>query len=223
MRRARSHNKKLNMPNSRMKTSPPADPEPSRHVVLLDDNAALRESVKLLLGSVGLKTTAFQSPESFLQASLDEAGCVLLDIRMPEMSGIEVFRRLREQNIGTPVIFLTGHGDVAMAVKAMRNGAFDFLEKPVEDQHLIDTVLEAIRYDAERRLDDAKRKTTSSLLARLTARENEIARLIADGKSSREIAAVLALSVRTVEGYRGRIMAKLEVDSLAQLVRAISA
>lgn len=197
------------------------DIKPSRRVLLLDDNPAVRESVTLLLKSVGLDTIAFHSPALFLQSPIGEAGCILLDIRMPEMSGLEVHRRLRERGNDTPVIFLTGHGDVSMAVRAMRDGAFDFLEKPVEDQELIDRVLGALRHDAERRANDARKSGTASRLARLTPRELQIAHLIADGNSSREIAITLGLSVRTVEGYRGRVMAKLEVDSLAQLVRAM--
>lgn len=195
--------------------------EPSRTVVLVDDNPAVRESVSLLLKSVGLETVAHRSPAVFLSSPLENAGCIVLDIRMPEMSGLEVHRRLRERGVETPVIFLTGHGDVSMAVRSMRDGAFDFLEKPVEDQQLIDRVLEALNHDAERRAQAARRNDSASRRSRLTAREHEIAKMIADGKSSREVAEVLALSVRTVEGYRSRIMAKLEVDSVAQLVRAL--
>lgn len=197
------------------------DTEPSRRVALLDDNPAVRESVSMLLKSVGLETVAFHSPAVFLASAIEDTGCILLDIRMPEMSGLEVHRRLRERGIETPVIFLTGHGDVSMAVRSMREGAFDFLEKPMEDQQLIDRVLEALTHDTERRASAARRSDSASRISRLTAREREIAELIADGQSSREVAAVLSLSVRTVEGYRSRIMAKLEVDSLAQVVRAL--
>ena len=197
------------------------DVEPSRTVVLVDDNPAVRESVSMLLKSVGLETRAYHSPTVFLASPHENAGCILLDVRMPEMSGIEVHRRLRDRGIETPVIFLTGHGDVSMAVRSMRDGAFDFLEKPVEDQNLIDRVLEALTHDAERRKNAARRNDSASRISRLTGREREIAQMIADGKSSREVAEVLSLSVRTVEGYRSRIMTKLEVDSVAQLVRAL--
>ena len=206
---------------SRTRTPMDLDTEPSRRVALLDDNPAVRESVSMLLKSVGLETVAFHSPAVFLASAIEDTGCILLDIRMPEMSGLEVHRRLRERGIETPVIFLTGHGDVSMAVRSMREGAFDFLEKPMEDQQLIDRVLEALTHDTERRASAARRSDSASRISRLTAREREIAELIADGQSSREVAAVLSLSVRTVEGYRSRIMAKLEVDSLAQVVRAL--
>lgn len=206
---------------SRTRTPMDQDTEPSRRVALLDDNPAVRESVSMLLKSVGLETVAFHSPAVFLASAIEDTGCILLDIRMPEMSGLEVHRRLRERGIETPVIFLTGHGDVSMAVRSMREGAFDFLEKPMEDQQLIDRVLEALTHDTERRASAARRSDSASRISRLTAREREIAELIADGQSSREVAAVLSLSVRTVEGYRSRIMAKLEVDSLAQVVRAL--
>jgi FixJ family two-component response regulator len=146
--------------------------EPSRRVVLLDDNPAVRESVSMLLKSVGLDTVAYHSPAVFLASPLGDAGCILLDIRMPEMSGLEVHRRLRERGIDTPVIFLTGHGDVSMAVRSMRDGAFDFLEKPVEDQQLIDRVLEALTHDAERRASAARRNDSASRIW-LTARERK--------------------------------------------------
>ena len=134
------------------------DTEPSRRVALLDDNPAVRESVSMLLKSVGLETVAFHSPAVFLASAIEDTGCILLDIRMPEMSGLEVHRRLRERGIETPVIFLTGHGDVSMAVRSMREGAFDFLEKPMEDQQLIDRVLEALTHDTERRASAARRQ-----------------------------------------------------------------
>ena len=163
----------------------PENAEPSRQVILVDDNPAVRESVSVLLKSVGLETIAYNSPAVFLSSAVEAAGCIVLDIRMPEMSGIEVHRRLRERGIETPVIFLTGHGDVSMAVRSMRDGAFDFLEKPVEDQQLIDRVLEALNHDAERRANAARRNHSASRISRLTAREREIAQMIADGKIRR--------------------------------------
>lgn len=196
------------------------DSDADNRVVLVDDSAAVRESTRLLLKTVGLELMTFESPLQFLE-ELPQASCVLLDVRMPELSGIEVYRRLREAGLEMPVIFITGHGRVPMAVNAMRDGAFDFLEKPVDDQRLIDTVFAAIGRETERRRNAGTREHEVGKFARLTQRERGIADLIMEGFSSREIAARLELSVRTVEGYRSRILAKLEADSLAHLIRII--
>jgi len=195
--------------------------KPGRVVFIVDDDAGIRQSIGMLLKSVGIETVTFENPSAFLKAPLEDAGCILLDVRMPEMSGIEVQRRLAEDGTGIPVIFMTGHGDVGLAVRAMRQGAFDFLEKPIEDQVLIDSVLEALAVDDERRRTLAQKRSAMDLVSRLTRREREIAGLLAQGGSTRGIADQLALSVRTVEGYRSRIMMKLEITSLAQLVRIL--
>ena len=192
----------------------------SARVVLVDDSSAVRQSARLLLKTVGLELLPYHSPVQFLQ-DLPDCSCILLDIRMPEISGIEVYRRLREAGVKTPVIFMTGHGQVSLAVNAMRDGAFDFLEKPVDDQKLIDVIFAAIAKDKERREAAGSRERIAEKLARLTIRERNVADLIAKGMSSREVAEKLALSVRTVEGYRGRILSKLEADSLAQLIHML--
>ena len=189
-------------------------------MVLVDDSSAVRESTRVLLKTVGLELLSYHSPVQFLQ-DLPESSCILLDIRMPEMSGIEVYRRLREAGMETPVIFITGHGQVSMAVSAMRDGAFDFLEKPVDDQRLIDVIFAAIARDKERRGSAMSHQLIAEKLARLSDRERGVANLIAEGHSSREVAEKLSLSVRTVEGYRGRILTKLEADSLAQLIHML--
>jgi FixJ family two-component response regulator len=194
--------------------------ENDNRVVLVDDSAAVRESTRLLLKTVGIDLVTYESPVKFLEEKPD-ASCVLMDVRMPELSGIEVYRRMRDAGMDMPVIFITGHGRVSMAVSAMRDGAFDFLEKPIDDQNLIDSVFAAINREAERRRDLESRELVAGKLARLTDRERSIADLIADGNSSKEIAEKLALSVRTVEGYRGRIFAKLEADSLAHMIRIL--
>ena len=198
----------------------PIQAEISERVVLVDDSAAVRQSTRLLLKTVGLELLPYHSPAQYL-LDLPEAGCIILDVRMREMGGIEVYRRLRDAGVETPVIFMTGHGQVAMAVSAMREGAFDFLEKPVDDQRLIDTVFAAIAKDSARREAAASLERISGKVARLTARERRIADLVAEGLSSREVAEKLNLSVRTVEGYRSRIFVKLEVDSLAQLIHML--
>jgi two-component system response regulator FixJ len=206
--------------SGRQSSIPAFNSDTGHRVVLVDDSAAVRESTRLLLKTVGLELITYESPVQFLE-DMPEASCVLLDVRMPEMSGIEVYHRLRDAGMEMPVIFITGHGRVAMAVNAMRDGAFDFLDKPVDDQRLIDAVFAAIARETERRRDAGSRESVVGKLAKLTQRERGIADLIAEGFSSREIAEKLALSVRTVEGYRSRILAKLEADSLAQLIRII--
>ena len=198
----------------------PGGSDSDHRVVLVDDSAAVRESTRLLLKTVGLDLVTYASPVTFLE-EMPDASCVLMDVRMPELSGIEVYRRMREAGMEMPVIFITGHGRVSMAVSAMRDGAFDFLEKPIDDQHLIDAVFAAIIRETERRREMGGRELVVGKLARLTERERSIADLIADGNSSREIAEKIALSVRTVEGYRSRIFAKLDADSLAHMIRIL--
>lgn len=193
----------------------------SSRAVLIDDNPAVRESTRQLLKTVGVELIAYNSPVLFLQ-EMPETNCILLDVRMPEMSGIEVFRRLRASGTTTPVIFMTGHGHIAMAVNAMRDGAFDFIEKPIDDQRLIDSVLAAIDRDGERRNADMSRVAANDKIARLTAREREIAEMVVEGRSNREIGEALSLSVRTVEGYRSRITGKLEAASLADLINLLN-
>ncbi len=194
----------------------------SNTVAVVDDSAEVSKAISLLLETVNLKTVVFTDPRAFLEADVGHAGCILLDVRMPEMSGLEVFRRMRDEYGSTvPIIFLTGHGEVGMAVKAMRAGAFDFLEKPVDDQVLIDSVLEALKVDTERRAKNLRQLASRVLRDRLTSRESEIAQLLVEGLTSRDIAARLGLSVRTVEGYRSRLMIKLEITSLAKLVELL--
>lgn len=190
--------------------------------MIVDDDRAMRESLSLLMRSVGLNAMAFESAPQFLAQYQDQQpSCLVLDIRMPEMSGTELHRQLIERKIGIPVIFLTGHADVTVAVKSMLNGAFDFLEKPFHDQALLDCVHRAIKQDAERRLLEQEARARERMLARLTPREHSIARLISTGMTSREVADSLSLSTRTVEGYRARLFTKLEIDSLADLIRLI--
>jgi two-component system response regulator FixJ len=193
----------------------------SNTVILVDDSAGVSEAVSLLLKTVSLDTVVYTNPLVFMESEVDRAGCIILDVRMPEMSGLEVFRKLLEREVEIPVIFMTGHGDVSMAVRAMRAGAFDFLEKPVDDQVLIDSVLEAISADAQRRVQTQRKLASRTLIDRLTPRELEIAHQLVEGQSSRGIAEKLNLSVRTVEGYRSRLMVKLEITSLTKLVELL--
>ena len=196
--------------------------DPARHIVLVDDNAAILDSVSMLFRSVGIAVTTFNEPTSFLASPLDNVGCILLDVRLPEMGGMQIFRALKDRNVATPVIFLTGHGDIPMAVHAMQDGAFDFLEKPFDDQALIESVLAALRKDTEQRRRQSSDTEAERRIARLTAREREIADHVVQGMTSREIAEKLSLSLRTIEHYRVKVARKLEVDSVTALVKLLN-
>ncbi len=191
------------------------------HVV--DDDASLRRALAFLLGSSGWNVMAHESAEAFLDAWRvpAPAGCLILDIRMPMMSGLELQRVLKDRSIDLPVIFLTGHGDVAMAVQAMKLGAFDFIEKPFKDQVLLDAVGRALRHDLDRRAEAEGRAAIRARLARLSPRELQVARLVAEGLPSKTISVRLEISERTVQVHRLHLMAKLEVHSVAELARLI--
>ena len=189
-------------------------------VYVVDDDPALRESLGYLLQSEGLTVRAFEGARQFL-AEYDRhaRGCLVVDVRMPEMSGLQLQEHLAAEGSTLPIIVITGHGDVPMAVKALKNGALDFIEKPFADQQLLDRVHEAL--DVERRLygERATREDLLRRLNRLTKREREVMTGVADGKANKVIAEELGLSPKTVEVHRARLMQKLEVDSLAQLMR----
>lgn len=187
-------------------------------VFLIDDDASVRDSLTLLLSLKGLRTQAFANGESFIATyQADTAGCVLTDLRMPGMSGLELQANLRAREVQVPVVVLTAHGDVATARAALKNGAFDFLEKPVDDTMLLEVLNNALRADRERRASTPA--SADQRVERLTAREREILRLVASGHANREIAAQLQISARTVEVHKAHIMDKLRCRSLADLMR----
>jgi FixJ family two-component response regulator len=189
-------------------------------VFLIDDDPAVRDSLTLLLSLKGMSTQPFATADSFIENYRpDRAGCVLTDLRMPGMTGLELQSALSERGIDVPLVVLTAHGDVATARAALKNGAFDFLEKPVDDTMLVEVLRNALRVDRERRAATNSRSTADARLARLTAREREILALLASGHQNREIAAHLGISPRTVEVHKARIMEKLECHSLAELIR----
>ncbi len=191
-------------------------------VFVVDDDEAVRSSLRLLLKSVGLPVSLHASAQEFL-ASYDPAqpGCLVLDIRMPGMSGLELQRHLSLRGAIIPIVFVTGHGDVPMAVEAMQYGAFDFLQKPFRDQDLIDRVQRAFEKDASTRRDLGEIGRIQARLASLTAREREVLVLVTSGKANKVVAAELKVSPRTVEIHRARVMEKMETQSLAQLVRMV--
>jgi FixJ family two-component response regulator len=188
-------------------------------ISVVDDDAAARSSLRLLLKSLGLAATAYDSAASFL-ASYDpqQPGCLLLDIRMPGMSGLELQEELNRRGTLSPIIFITGHGDVAMAVEAMQHGAFDFIQKPFRDQELLDRVQGALAKDRAIRDQLRAHESIRHRLESLTAREHDVLDLVTGGAPNKIIAHKLGISQRTVEIHRARVMEKMCADSLAQLV-----
>ncbi|HUI61058.1 MAG TPA: response regulator [Steroidobacteraceae bacterium] len=191
-------------------------------VFVVDDDDAVRSSLRLLLKSVGLAASTLPTAQEFLAAyNPHQPGCLILDVRMPGMSGIELQQQLNLRGAMIPVIFITGHGDVPMAVEAMRHGAFDFLQKPFRDQDLLDRIQRALARDSTNRAELRERTELHRRLESLTPREREVLDLVAAGKSNKVVAADLGVSQRTVEIHRGRVMEKMHAASLAQLVRMV--
>jgi two-component system, LuxR family, response regulator FixJ len=189
-------------------------------VFVVDDDASIRDALSLLISLKGLRASVFASAEDFL-AVYDPGwrGCLLTDLKMPGMSGLDLQTLLHEKDVGLPVVVLTAHGDVTTTRAALKNGAVDFLEKPVDDDVLVDVLLNAIRIDEERHRAHAQRAQTAARVGRLTARERDVLELLAEGLQHREIAERLAISPRTVEVYKARMMEKLQCRTLAEVVR----
>lgn len=191
-------------------------------VFVVDDEEVVADSISMLLRSVGLATRCFPDPKAFLASYRPEMpGCLLLDVRMPRMDGMELQEELNRRHYTLPIIFITGHGDVPMAVEAMRAGAVDFLQKPFNDDDLIRRVRKALEQDQRDREMLQKREEILRRWKELTPREQDIARLIAAGEANKVVAAQLQISERTVEVHRARILQKMETRNLAQLVQVM--
>jgi two-component system, LuxR family, response regulator FixJ len=189
-------------------------------VFVVDDDEGVRNSLRFLLKSVGLATRALASASEFLDVyKPSQPGCLVLDVRMPGMSGLELQQQLNLRGAVIPVIFITGHGDIPMAVEAMQQGAFDFLQKPFRDQDLIDRIQRALERDARNRVGLDQHARIRERLDSLTPREREVLALMTCGKPNKIMAAELGVSQRTVEIHRARVMEKSGAASLAQLVR----
>jgi two-component system, LuxR family, response regulator FixJ len=190
-------------------------------VHIVDDEESIRDSIALLLRSAGVRSRQYQDPHEFLATYRpDGPGCLVLDVRMPRMTGLELQQELNRRGWTLPVIFVTGHGDVPMAVEAMREGAIDFLQKPFSDDALIHRVGKALEQDERARSQAVDRNTLTARLESLTPREREVAGRIADGQANKVIAIELQLSERTVELHRARVMQKMKIRGVAQLVQA---
>jgi FixJ family two-component response regulator len=191
-------------------------------VYLVDDDEAVRDALGMLFKSIGIEHEAFGSALDFLQHyDTRRQSCLVADIRMPGLSGLELQQRLNEQRSEIPIIFITGHGDVPMAVTAMKSGAVDFLQKPFRDQDLIDRIHKALDRDGDARKGRAEREEIRARLALLTPREREVMECVARGQANKVIAMDLGVSQRTVELHRARVMKKLRLRSVAELVHAI--
>jgi len=191
-------------------------------VFVVDDDDAVRTSLRLLLKSVGLPVETYASAQEFLDAfDAERAGCLVLDIRMPGMSGLELQQKLNELHAIVPIVFITGHGDVPMAVEAMQHGAVDFIQKPFRDQDLIDRINQALEKDRENRDGLRERDVIRRRIGQLTPREREVLELVTKGKANKVIAGDLDVSQRTVEIHRARVMEKMGASSLAHLVRMV--
>jgi FixJ family two-component response regulator len=195
-------------------------PAPGPNVFVVDDDEAVRKAVSRLLRSAGIAVAVFASPREFL-AQYDPAtpGCLVLDITMPEVDGLQLQATLGEKGSILPIIFLTGHGDVSKSVQAMKRGAFDFLSKPVKDKDLLTAVRAAIERNAVARLDQAKLSEIRARLDTLTPREREVLEQVVSGKLNKQIAGDLGITEATVKMHRAHVMEKMKVQSVAELAR----
>jgi FixJ family two-component response regulator len=195
-------------------------PRPTIHVV--DDDEAMRDSLTWLLDSDRYAVRAYPSGEAFLeQAALIAPACVILDIRMPGMSGMEVHEQLTRRGVATPVVFITGHGDVPMAVEAIKRGAFNFIEKPFNEHKLTAIIERALEADARNAGEAAAQAQIAHRLGRLSPREREVLDLVVAGKMNKTIADAMDISIKTVEAHRAKVMEKMGARSLAELVQAV--
>jgi FixJ family two-component response regulator len=189
-------------------------------VFVVDDDDQMRAAMQRLLKSVGLRAEAFASPQEFLRRKLpDGPSCLILDVRLPGMSGLDVQRKLTETGLQIPVIFITGHGDIPMTVKAMKSGAVEFLTKPFRDQDLLDAIQQALRRENEIRQQQHEIQELRGRYQTLTAREREVMGLLASGMLTKQIASRLGVSEITAQVHRGQVMRKMDANSPAELGR----
>lgn len=188
-------------------------------VFIVDDDEAVRQSTAWLVESIGLKVTTFTSADEFLEKYNNEPGCIVMDVRMPGMSGLEAQEEMKTRGMSLPLIFITGHGDVPMAVRALKRGAFDFIEKPFNDQLLLDAVQRGLKNNSEAMESLVQNESIDRRISSLTPREHEVMMRVTEGKPNKVIAHELNVSIKTVEVHRARMMEKMEASSVAQLVK----
>lgn len=191
-------------------------------VFVVDDDQPVRKSLDLLIRSVGLPVETFASAQEFLDRySPERPGCLVLDVRMPRMSGLELQEHFNTAGVHLPIIFISGHGDVPIAVRAIKNGAVQFMEKPFSKQLLLEFIHEALHRDAQQRMADSANSAIHAKLDRLTDRERQVMERVVAGKVSKEVAAELGISKKTVDVHRARVMNKLGIESVAELVEMV--
>ena len=189
-------------------------------VFVVDDDASVRKALANLLSSVGLKVQTFGTAQEFLSSDRPDApGCLVLDVRLPGLSGLDLQRQLAEANIQLPIIFITGHGEIQMSVRAMKAGALEFLTKPVKDQELLDAIQCGIEQHRTRLNERAEIKTLQTRYDSLTPRERQVFPLVAQGRLTKQIAAELGASEKTIKIHRAQVMLKMKADSVADIVR----
>jgi FixJ family two-component response regulator len=194
----------------------------TERVYVVDDDEPMRDSLVWLLESRGFQVEAYASAEAFLARLHDEMyGCLVLDVRMPGMSGLELFERLQARGVTLPVIFVTGHGDVPMAVSAVKKGAVDFIEKPFNDEEMLRLVEQCLESDRAQRASRRLREEVQRRIASLTDREREVMDLVTAGRMNKQIADELGIAMKTVEVHRARVMEKLGAESVAELVQLV--
>ncbi|GAB4517516.1 MAG: response regulator transcription factor [Phycisphaerales bacterium] len=199
-----------------------AEPSDNATVFVIDDDPTLRRSIEFLSESVGLKVASFGSAQEFLDgAQPSTPGAIVLDVRMPGMSGLDLLDELTDRGFHHPVIVITGHADVPMAVRALKAGAMEFIEKPFNDQDLLDRVQKAIEWDAEQRERSSDVLVIRERAATLTPREREVMDLVIEGNANKQIAATLGLSEKTIEVHRSRVMRKMQATNAADLIRMV--
>jgi FixJ family two-component response regulator len=194
--------------------------EPAAIVFVVDDDASVREALQRLVRSAGLRVEAFASAEEFLhRAPADAPSCVLLDLRLPDLSGLDLQRRMAESNHHTPIVFITGHGDIPTTVRAMKAGAVEFLTKPLVEGDVLESIRQAIARDRAAREHQAAAADMRDRYASLTPREQEVMAWVVSGLLNKQVAGELGISEETVKVHRGQVMRKMGADSLADLVR----
>lgn len=204
------------------RSAPRREEEPT--VFVVDDETSVRSSLQWLLESIRLRVETFESAEAFLaKVQTDRPGCLVLDVRMPGLSGPELMDRLHEKHFGMPIIFLSGHGDVPLAVHTMKGGAFDFLQKPYNNQQFLERVRNALDFDIRNRSLRRQQGDTATRIDALSGREREILDLVIEGQSNKVIGRALGISYKTVEAHRARLMRKMGVASFAELMQVVLA
>ena len=191
-------------------------------VFIIDDDESVRDALKLLMQSIGLAAETYESGQAYLaQFNPDRAGCLVLDVRMKGMSGLALQEKLSKQTLAPPIIIITGHGDIAMAVRAVQTGASDFIEKPFNDQALLESIHRALEQDAKKRGQAMQQEEITDRLVQLTQREREVLEQVVAGKRNKVIAFDLNITQSTVEAHRSRVMEKMQAKSLSDLMRMV--